>query len=70
MGRRSILIGGDGADTLTAGLTSGGDLLIGGKTKSYDTNKTALNAILKEWTRTNATYAQRIAHLQGRCPAD
>jgi hypothetical protein len=57
---RDVLIGGSGASTLHAG--SGGDILIGGTT-SFDNNAAALAAVLAEWSRTDADYATRIAHL-------
>jgi hypothetical protein len=57
---RDVLIGGSGTSTLRAG--SGGDILIGGTT-SFDNNATALAAVLAEWSRTDADYATRIAHL-------
>jgi len=59
---RDILIGGSGPSTLQAG--SGGDILIGGTT-SFDNNAAALAAVLAEWSRTDADYATRIAHLRG-----
>ncbi len=59
---RDILIGGSGPSTLQAG--SGGDILIGGTT-SFDNNAAALAAVLAEWSRTDADYATRIAHLMG-----
>jgi len=55
----SLLIGGKGADQLKGG--SGGDLLIGGST-DFDSNNTALMAILAEW-QSNAPYVVRISHL-------
>ena len=61
---RDILIGGDGADTLHGG---GGNILIGGRT-SYDGNVTALQALMKEWERTDADYLTRIRHLGGVIP--
>lgn len=59
---RDLLIGGGGADTLSAG--SGDDLLIGGAT-DYDSNLVALDAIMAEWGRTDISYQQRIADLDG-----
>src|SRR5262249_51188280 len=56
----NILIGGQEADTLKAG--SAGDILIAGFT-NFDANQAALKAIQAEWTRTDASYAQRIADL-------
>jgi Ca2+-binding RTX toxin-like protein len=60
---RDILIGGSGPSTLNAG--SGGDILIGGTT-SFDNNAAALAAVLAEWSRTDADYATRVAHLMGK----
>lgn len=59
---RDLLIGGGDADTLYAG--SGGDILIGGAT-DYDANLAALDAIMAEWGRTDISYQQRIADLDG-----
>jgi Ca2+-binding RTX toxin-like protein len=61
-GLASVLIGGTGADAVTGG--AAGDLLIGGST-SFDANVAALQAILAEWERTDATYTERIDHLRG-----
>lgn len=58
---RNLIIGEGGKDTLTAG--SGGDLLIGGRT-AFDTNVAALDALLATWSRTDLSYAARIAALQ------
>jgi hypothetical protein len=49
---RNVLIGGAGGDTLDAHLSTGDNILIGGRT-DYDSNLAALNAIFAEWTRTN-----------------
>jgi hypothetical protein len=57
---RDIEIGGSGPSALRAG--SGGDILIGGTT-DFDTNAAALAAVLAEWSRTDADYTTRIAHL-------
>jgi hypothetical protein len=43
---------------------AGDDLLIAGPT-SYDNNLAALNSLMAEWGRTDATYATRVAHLDG-----
>jgi hypothetical protein len=59
---RDLLIGGLGADTLRA--SYGGAILIGGST-DYDSNVTALLAIVKEWGRTDANYNTRVKHLNG-----
>lgn len=61
-GGTDILIGGKGRDKLNAG--SGSDLLIGGWT-DYDGNEAALCALLKEWSRSDATYRQRVDHILG-----
>jgi Ca2+-binding RTX toxin-like protein len=65
---RDLLIGGLGADLLDGGADD--DILIGGTT-AYDANPTALDAIMKEWTRTDldvlgppGSYRARIDHLQ------
>jgi hypothetical protein len=58
---RSLLIGGAGKSTITGG--AGDDILIAG-TATYDANEKALMAILKEWQRTDRTYAQRISDLR------
>ena len=57
---RSILIGGAGADTLIGG---GSDNILIGDSTIYDTNAVALAAIFAEWTRTDASFEQRVAHL-------
>ena len=57
-----ILIGGAGADSLHGG--SGSGLLIAGTT-SYDTNLTALLAVLAEWSRIDRIYVQRVQDLFG-----
>jgi hypothetical protein len=58
-GHRDVLIGGSGRDVL-AGM-GGRDILISGST-SFDTNQTALAAIVNEWT-SSASYQQRVADL-------
>lgn len=68
---RNILIGGLGANTLLSGAADpsgtygplAGDLMIGEST-IYDNNKTALSAILLEWSR-NATYTTRVNRIRG-----
>jgi hypothetical protein len=62
---RSIIIGGLGADQVVAG--AGECILIGGTT-AYDTNLTALSAIMKEWTRTDLSFQQRLADLISNAP--
>ncbi len=59
---RNLLFGGAGADVLRGG--SGDDLLVGGAT-AHDNNVVALDALLAEWSRTDADYETRIAHLNG-----
>jgi hypothetical protein len=58
---RSLLIGGTGSATITGGPAD--DILIAGTT-TFDTDKAALMAILKEWQRTDKTYTERIADLR------
>ncbi|MFO0878902.1 MAG: CARDB domain-containing protein [Gemmataceae bacterium] len=58
---RDLLIGGAGADVLTGG--NGEDLQIHGTT-AHDASWDALAAVAAEWTRTDRTYAQRIAALR------
>ncbi len=58
---RDLLIGGAGADVLHGG--DDDDLLIGGTT-DHDANKAALDAVMAEWTRTDASYMVRIGHLR------
>lgn len=57
---RSLLIGGLGNDTVTGG--TGQCILIAAYT-AYDTNFTALSAILAEW-KANDTFANRVAYLR------
>jgi pimeloyl-ACP methyl ester carboxylesterase len=57
---RSILIGDAGADTIIGG---GGDNILIGDSTIYDQNMTALLAINAEWTRTDLSFEQRLAHL-------
>jgi hypothetical protein len=54
---RSIVIGGTGADTLTGGTHD--DILVAART-SYDSDLTALNALLAEWIRTDLNYKSRV----------
>src|SRR5207245_7905358 len=56
------LVGGLGADVLHS--DGGDDILIGGTT-DYDSNLAALDAVMKEWGRTDADYSTRIKHLSG-----
>jgi hypothetical protein len=57
---RNLLIAGHGPGKLLGG--PGDDILVGGST-NYDTDLTALNALMAEWGRTDLTYAQRVNHL-------
>lgn len=59
---RNLLIGAGGGDTLYGG--GADDILIGGTT-DYDSNLAALDAIMAEWGRTDISYQQRIADLDG-----
>ena len=59
---RDILIGGAGSDNLNGG--DDDDIVIGASTV-FDSNVAALQTIQKEWTRTDADYLTRIAHLKG-----
>ena len=59
-GNLDILIGGAGADRLVAG--SSGSILIAGPT-AHDEDRNALCKIFDEWTRTDVSYATRVAHL-------
>jgi Ca2+-binding RTX toxin-like protein len=60
-GGNNILIGGTGADTLTG--SAGNDILIAGYTM-WDTNYTALRAILQVWTA-NASDSVRRGNISG-----
>jgi hypothetical protein len=57
---RSLLIGGFLPSVLLGG--SDDDILIGGTT-DWDTNSTALTAIMTEWTQMTDSYADRVDHL-------
>jgi hypothetical protein len=59
---RDLLIGGYGKDQLFGG--PGEDILIAGYT-DYDADLPTLEAVMKEWTRTDLDTAKRIAHLDG-----
>lgn len=78
-----ILVGGDGSDELCGGtgedVLIGGaddDLLCGDNNGdlpvaaiwTYQADVEALDAVLKEWTRTDASYGQRRDHLTGDTP--
>jgi hypothetical protein len=57
---RNLMIAGMSAATLVGG--SGEDILIGGSS-IWDTNTTAIDAIMAEWTRTDINYRQRLVHI-------
>jgi Ca2+-binding RTX toxin-like protein len=57
---RNVIIGGAGANTIVGG---GGDNILIGGTTAYDTNLQALMAVMAEWTRTDLSFQQRLAHL-------
>ncbi|MFI5379903.1 MAG: peptidylprolyl isomerase [Tepidisphaerales bacterium] len=59
---RDIIIGGAGSDTLSGGPRD--DILIGGTTQ-FDQDSVKLARIQAEWSRTDQTYAQRVAHIMG-----
>ena len=61
-GGRDVIIGGLDVDQLIGG--GANDLLIGGTT-THDDDADALNAILSEWVRNDASAAQRVQHLLG-----
>jgi Ca2+-binding RTX toxin-like protein len=63
---RDLLFGGSGADILRGG--NGEDILVGGLTSYFNEatrvlNRTALDKIMEEWSRTDADYATRVSHL-------
>src|SRR5262249_31730948 len=59
-GGRDVIIGGGGADHLSS--DGGEDILIAGTT-IYDSNASALDAIMAEWGRTDRAYQQRVDDL-------
>jgi hypothetical protein len=61
-GGRDLLVGGIGRDRMVGNADD--DILIAGTT-DFDANEQALCDIMKEWTRSDATYAQRVSHLRG-----
>jgi phospholipase C len=61
-GGPSIIIGGSGHDHLNTG--DGAALVVAGTT-AFDANFEALEALLAEWSRTDVTFAQKLAHLDG-----
>jgi Ca2+-binding RTX toxin-like protein len=62
---RDLLIGGTGTDKANGG--KGEDIVIGANT-DHDTNLDALCAIMDEWTRTDASFSDRVGHLMGTIP--
>jgi hypothetical protein len=58
----SILIGGSGHDHIATG--DGAALVIAGTTH-FDANVEAIRALQAEWSRTDETFAQKLAHLDG-----
>lgn len=62
-GGRDLLIGGDGADKLNG--ASGDDMLVAGSTQ-FDSDESALAALMSEWSRTDAVYADRVSHITGQ----
>jgi hypothetical protein len=58
---RNVIIGGAGADQIFGG--NGDNLLLSGST-AYDMNLVALQVIMREWTRTDADFSTRLAHLR------
>ena len=59
---RDILLGGSGIDTLSGG--SQDDVLVGGDVSTGVGQN--LHGILREWTRQDLTFSQRVAHLNGQ----
>jgi uncharacterized delta-60 repeat protein len=59
---RDLLIGGTGRDRLVG--NSDDDILVAGFT-DHDDNEEALCHIMKEWTRTDASFFARVLHLEG-----
>lgn len=59
-GGRDLIFGGLGVDALTGG--EGDDLLLAGSTP-HAASVAARDAIMAEWTRTDASYADRVTHL-------
>ena len=59
--RRDLLIGGLGADRLVG--NDDDDILIAGTT-AWDNNEEALCHIMKEWSRTDLSYEERVEHLR------
>jgi len=59
--RRNVIIDGSGSDAVTGG--GGDNILIGGST-IWDSNMTALQAIMQEWTNPNLTFDARVNALR------
>jgi Ca2+-binding RTX toxin-like protein len=59
---RDLLVGGSGSDVIAG--SGSDDILIAGLT-AYDANETALGGVLKEWSRTDRSYLNRINALKG-----
>src|SRR5262249_38887414 len=62
---RNLIISGPQDPTLVGG--AGEDVLIAGAT-DFDTNRTALSALMAEWFRRDQPYAARVAQLTGATP--
>ncbi len=58
---RDLLIGGEGADRIVGNADD--DILISGFTL-FDDDMNALNAVMLDWTRTDRSYADRVADLR------
>jgi Ca2+-binding RTX toxin-like protein len=58
---RNLIIGGAGSDTVTGG--GDDNILIGGAT-IWDSNMTAIQAIMQEWTNPNLTFNARVNALR------
>jgi hypothetical protein len=58
---RNVLLGGAGKDTIQAGKS--GDLILAGGT-TFENNRDAVEAVFKEWARTDESYALRVSHLE------
>ena len=58
---RDVLIGGLGADTLNGGADE--DILIGNRF-AYETNQSALQAIMSQWSAPNVPYSDRVQQLR------
>ena len=58
---RDLMIGGTGAERIIG--NAGDDILIAGTT-DHDNHAAALFLIMKEWTRTDASFLIRVAHLE------